>query len=93
MNELKDRYSIIGDIRGIGLLWGIELVKDRTTKEKAIKEAELIMYKCLEKGLSFKVSQGNVIQWCPPLIVTRNELNTAFSILESAICETCISQD
>lgn len=93
MNELKDHYSIIGDIRGIGLLWGIELIKDRTTKEKAIKEAELIMYKCLEKGLSFKVSQGNVIQWCPPLIVTRNELNTAFSILESAICETCISQD
>lgn len=82
--ELKEQFQLIGDIRGIGLLWGIELVKDRTTKEKAIEEAELIMYECLKNGLSFKISQGNVLQLCPPLIISRVELDAAFEILTKA---------
>lgn len=85
---LKEKYDLIGDIRGIGLLWGIELVKDKVSKEKAIEEADKIMYKCLEKGLSFKVSQGNVLQWCPPLIISNEQLKEAISILEEAIKET-----
>lgn len=47
LEKLKNKYAIIGDIRGVGLLWAIELVKDRFTKEKANKEAEWIMYHCL----------------------------------------------
>jgi len=82
---MKDRHPLIGDVRGIGLLWGIELVKDRTTKEKATEVAEKVMYKCLENGLSFKVSQGNVIQLSPPLVITRNQLQEALAIVESAI--------
>jgi len=81
--ELKHQW--IGDVRGIGLLWGIELVKDRNTKEKAISEAERVMYYCLELGLSFKVSQGNVLQLCPPLIITRVQLMDAFKILDLAL--------
>jgi 4-aminobutyrate aminotransferase len=82
---LKAKHNLIGDVRGVGLLWGIELVKDRHTKTKAVKEAEAIMYECLKKGLSFKVSQGNVLQLCPPLIITRQELNEAFAIIDTAI--------
>ena len=82
--ELKEQTPIIGDIRGIGLLWGIEIVKDRTNKEKAVLEAELIMYECLKNGLSFKVSQGNVLQLCPPLTISRNELDIALGILSKA---------
>ncbi|MFI5138323.1 MAG: aspartate aminotransferase family protein [Sphingobacteriales bacterium] len=82
--KLAARFPIIGDVRGIGLLWGIELVKDRATKEKAVQEAERMMYECLENGLSFKVSKGNVLQLCPPLIITREELKTALGILEKA---------
>jgi 4-aminobutyrate aminotransferase len=82
--QLKTQFPLIGDVRGIGLLWGIELVKDTLTKEKAVKEAEQMMYECLKNGLSFKVSQGNVLQLCPPLIITRQELQTAVSILEAA---------
>ncbi|MDE3235210.1 MAG: aspartate aminotransferase family protein [Bacteroidota bacterium] len=85
LKEMKERYKLIGDVRGVGLLWGIELVKDRITKEKAIKEAEQVMYRCLENGLSFKVSQGNVLQLCPPLIITRTELRSALEIIEEAI--------
>jgi 4-aminobutyrate aminotransferase len=85
LNLLKEKYPVIGDIRGIGLLWGIELVKDRGTKIKAIDEAEKVMYYCLKHGLSFKVSQGNVLQLCPPLIITRTQLMAAMKILDAAL--------
>jgi 4-aminobutyrate aminotransferase len=85
LTALKNKYSLIGDIRGIGLLWGIELVKDHNTKEKAIKESEAVMYECLNRGLSFKVSAGNVLQLSPPIIITREQLKEALAIVEAAI--------
>jgi 4-aminobutyrate aminotransferase len=85
LHLLKEKHAIIGDIRGIGLLWGIELVKDKLTKVKAIEESEKVMYYCLEHGLSFKVSQGNVLQLCPPLIITRGQLLEAFNIIDRAL--------
>ncbi|MBI5370607.1 MAG: aspartate aminotransferase family protein [Sphingobacteriales bacterium] len=83
--EWKSRYPLIGDIRGTGLLWAIELVKDPVTKERAVMEAEAVLYDCLRNGLSFKVSRGNVLQLCPPLIITREEIDRALDILEQAI--------
>lgn len=85
LGKLKDKYPLIGEVRGIGLLWGVELVRDRETKEKAVQEAETVMYECLKNGLSFKVSQGNVVQLSPPLIITREQLTAALQILEKAI--------
>jgi 4-aminobutyrate aminotransferase len=81
LNLLKERFEMIGDIRGIGLLWGVELVKDRETKKKAKKKAEQIMYECMHLGLSFKVSQGNVLQLSPALTTSREDLQKAISIL------------
>ena len=85
LNDFLHKYKIIGDIRGLGLLWGIELVKDRTTKEKATAEAEAIMYECLKNGLSFKVSKGNVLQLCPALTIKTTQLAEALVILENAL--------
>ena len=85
LKKLKNQFSLIGDIRGIGLLWGIELVKDHKTKEIASDEAEKIMYDCMRLGLSFKVSQGNVLQLSPALTISRDELQTALSILKLVI--------
>ncbi|MBF4470878.1 aspartate aminotransferase family protein [Flavobacterium sp. HJJ] len=82
--DLKDKYTIIGDIRGIGLLWAIELVKDQQTKEKAVDEAEQMLYLCLKKGLSFKVSSGNVLQLSPALTISREELESALNILDES---------
>ncbi len=84
-SEMAKKFPNIGDIRGLGLLWGVELVKNKLTKEKAVEEAEKVMYECLKNGLSFKVSKGNVLQLCPPLIVTRDELISALVILENAL--------
>lgn len=85
LTQFEEKFSLIGAVRGIGLLWGIELVKDRVTKEKAIEEAEKVMYACLKRGLSFKVSAGNVLQLSPALTITRKELNEALQILEESL--------
>lgn len=85
LNRFQEKFSLIGDVRGIGLLWGIELVKNRTTKEKAITEAEKVMYACLKRGLSFKVSAGNVLQLSPALTISRAELKEALQILEESL--------
>lgn len=89
LEEMKERFPVIGDVRGIGLLYGVELVKDRGTKEKALTEAEAVMYHCMEKGLSFKVSQGNVLTLAPPLVITDVQLEEAMDILEESIREVC----
>ena len=85
LGTLQQKFPLIGDVRGKGLLWGIELVTDRVTREKAIRQAEQVMYACLEAGMSFKVSQGNVLQLSPPLIITREELERALQIVERAL--------
>jgi 4-aminobutyrate aminotransferase len=87
-NELLfERYDCLGDVRITGLLICFEFVKNRTTGEKDVILAERLLYACLEKGLSFKLSSGNCIVWNPPLIVTEEQLEFAYSVLEEAICE------
>lgn len=87
--EMKAKYPVIGDVRGIGMLWGIELVTDHESKARAYDEAEAVLYQCLNNGVSFKVSQGNVIQLSPPLIITREQLTGALAIFEEAIAKVC----
>ncbi|MCG6452794.1 aspartate aminotransferase family protein [Vibrio parahaemolyticus] len=87
--EMKAKCTVIGDVRGIGMLWGIELVTDHESKARAYDEAEAVLYQCLNNGVSFKVSQGNVIQLSPPLIITREQLTEALAIFEEAIAKVC----
>ena len=82
LDELKSRHKMISDVRGIGLLWALELIKN---DQPAIKETEKIMYTCLRNGLSFKVSHGNTILLSPALTIDKNELEEAISILDRAI--------
>jgi 4-aminobutyrate aminotransferase len=75
----------VGDVRGRGLLFGIELVSDRDawTPDNAL--AERVYYRCLEAGLSFKISQGNVLTLSPPMVIARADLERALGIVERAI--------
>ena len=84
LNILKEKYKIIGDVRVIGMLFAVELVRDRKTKEKAESEADRILYNCLDLGLSFKVSSG-ILTLSPPLIIEKHELEKALEILEESI--------
>lgn len=88
LKEMKEKFQGIGDVRGQGLLIGVEVVKNREKKERDAEKAEKIMYKCFELGLSFKLTMGNIITWCPPLNIKRKELDRALAILETAFKET-----
>ena len=85
LHEMKDRHPIIGDVRGRGLLLGVELVTDRDSKEPAQAAAEEIFYRALEAGLSFKVTLGNVLTLTPPLTIAEPDLDRALEILEACI--------
>lgn len=84
---LMDRHTAIGDVRGRGLLIGIELVKDRDSREPDNELAEEILYRALDHGLSFKTTMGNVLTWTPPLVVTREQMGKAIDILDNCLAE------
>jgi 2,2-dialkylglycine decarboxylase (pyruvate) len=88
LQSLAERYEIIGDIRGRGLLQGIELVKDRATREPAYQEGQRIGARCLEKGLILSLRRrGSVFRFVPPFTTTEEQLDRAAAILEEAIGE------
>jgi 4-aminobutyrate aminotransferase len=87
MQAMMSDYEIIGDVRGLGLLLGMELVKDRATRERAPAEAERVMYRALGKGLSFKLTMGNIITLTPPLTITEAQMNQALDILSESLAE------
>jgi 4-aminobutyrate aminotransferase len=82
---MAQRHSIIGDVRGLGLILGVELLRDRQMLVRATDEAERVMYAALSEGLNFKVTMGNILTLTPPLTLTREELNRALQILDAAI--------
>jgi 4-aminobutyrate aminotransferase/(S)-3-amino-2-methylpropionate transaminase len=89
LTAMSDKYSLIGEVRGLGCAIGIEFVKDRETKEPAEKEVARIRQKCLERGL-IMLSAGafhNVLRLMFPLIIKENELERGLSILDNAIKE------
>lgn len=85
MEDMKRRLPAIGDVRGRGLLLGIEVVKSRETKEPDNDLAEVVMYAALDRGLSFKTTMSNVLTLTPPLITTEEQMIRALDILEEAI--------
>jgi 4-aminobutyrate aminotransferase len=87
LREMMARHALIGDVRGRGLLIGVELVTDRATKAPAAAAAERVMYRALERGLSFKTTFGNVITLTPPLTITEAEMNAALAIVDAALTE------
>ena len=81
LRDLQRRHSLVGDVRGLGLLLGVELVRDRQSLERATEEAEEVMYQALARGLSFKLTMGNIITLTPSLTVTEEEVTEAVGIL------------
>jgi len=89
LRELKQTVPVIGDVRGRGLLFGMELVTNRETKDPANDLAEAVFYRCLEKGLSFKITMGNSLTFTPPLILTDEQLDFALTVIEESLVEEC----
>ncbi len=88
LNEIAERFEIVGDVRGRGLLQGIELVRDRRTKEPATTEGKAIAERCLHEGLIFSVRrEGSVLRFVPPASTTEAQIDLAMDILASALGE------
>ncbi len=84
---LKAEHSSIGDVRGRGLLIGVELVLNQEEKTPADDLAEDVLYRCLSKGLSFKLTMGNVLTLTPPLIITKTQIDLALKIIDQSLSE------
>jgi 2,2-dialkylglycine decarboxylase (pyruvate) len=86
---LREKYEIIGDVRGFGLLQGVELVKDRETREPDVETGRAITRRCMELGLSMNIvavgTMAAVWRIAPPLTVTREEIERGITIIDQAI--------
>ncbi len=87
LRDMKSRHPVIGDVRGKGLMIGIEFVRDSEKKEGAIAERDAIIKGCFKRGLLILGCGQGVIRLMPPLILSKEEADRALTILEEAIYE------
>jgi 2,2-dialkylglycine decarboxylase (pyruvate) len=86
LRRLAERYELIGDVRGRGLIQGIELVWDREHKTPAFEAGPQIAQTCLEQGLLCSVRRGgSVLRFVPPFTTTESQFDHAAEVLEQAI--------
>jgi 4-aminobutyrate aminotransferase len=88
LNEMKEKYEIVGDVRGVGLFVGAEIVKDKKTKVRGEKEAQQIIDYCFKHGLLLITAGRNTLRVIPPLNISEGELNEGMDIMEEAIAAT-----
>jgi 4-aminobutyrate aminotransferase len=79
------RFPIVGDVRGLGLMLGIEIVRDQATKEKAPVWRDRIVALCFERGLLLLGAGDNTLRLCPPLVVSRDQCDFAVDTLEACL--------
>jgi 4-aminobutyrate aminotransferase len=87
LRELAARHPLIGDVRGLGLMIGVDLVTDRRTKDPAPAERDAVLQRCFASGLVLLGCGDSAIRLCPALVVTREEAATALQIIDAALTE------
>jgi len=95
LTEMKERHPLIGDVRGIGSMMGIEIVRDRATKEPGPEEGARIVTRAMEKGVMITNYGGtyhNVIKMSPPLVITDEQIEVALDLLDESIGEVQAEQ-
>jgi 4-aminobutyrate aminotransferase len=85
MADWPSRYKLVGDVRGRGLMIGVDIVKDKATKEYAAAERDRIVDMAFEKGILLLGCGPSTIRICPPLVVTKEEADVAVDVLEECI--------
>jgi 4-aminobutyrate aminotransferase len=82
LRDMKARHSVIRDVRGLGCYFGVEI-----GGHDPAGFADHLLYRCLARGLSFKLGAGRVITLCPPLTIPLDEFEAGLAILDEALCE------
>jgi 4-aminobutyrate aminotransferase len=85
LRELQQRHALIGDVRGRGLMIGIELVKDRQTKQRAAAERDRLVDECFKRGLLVLGAGRNTLRLSPPLMLTPQQADTAVRIIDESL--------
>lgn len=87
LRQLQLTYECLGDVRGLGLMIGVELVKDRETKERAVEWRSALIRKAFNKGLLLLGCGENTIRFCPALTISPEEVEVGLSIFEECLRE------
>jgi 4-aminobutyrate aminotransferase len=87
LRDLPKRCKIVGDVRGLGLMVGIELVRDQATKERAGDLRDRLVQMCFERGLLVLGAGPNTIRLCPPLVITTDQADFAAETIEGCLRE------
>ncbi|VAX36126.1 hypothetical protein MNBD_PLANCTO03-1392, partial [hydrothermal vent metagenome] len=89
LHALADRHPLIGDVRGAGLMLGVELVTDRTTKDPATAETAAVFERCKDLGVLIGKGGlfGNVLRIKPPMCITRKDCDYLCAVLDTALTE------
>jgi 4-aminobutyrate aminotransferase len=85
LENLQRRHDCIGDVRGMGLMIGVEIVTDRVSKNPAPELRDRIEVACFERGLIILGAGTNTIRWSPPLILSKENVDVALEIFDQAI--------
>jgi 4-aminobutyrate aminotransferase-like enzyme len=87
LKEFADRHDLIGDVRGKGLIIGVELVENRKTKAPAAKATEHVVDRALKKGVYYASGgrYGNVLKISPPLVITKEQIDFSLEVLDDAL--------
>ena len=89
LRALQERYPLIGDVRGKGLMIGIELVRDRRTKERAIEERNALVQAAFARGVLILGAGKNALRLAPPLVLTRSQADSVLRVLDQALADVC----
>jgi 4-aminobutyrate aminotransferase len=87
LTSLADKHPLVGDVRGRGLMVGVELVRDRTTKERATTERDAVVTAAFHRGLLTLGAGKNSVRFSPPLVLTREQADVAVRIFDEALTE------
>lgn len=85
LREVQQKHPLVGDVRGKGLMIGIELVRDRRSKERATTERDRLVDECFKRGLLVLGAGRNTLRLCPPLVLTKEQADTVASIIDDSL--------
>jgi 4-aminobutyrate aminotransferase len=85
LQALKDTHTLIGDVRGKGLMIGVELVRDRVTKERATTERDRLVHEMFKRGVLILGAGRNAIRFAPPLVLTTDQADTIVALFDESL--------
>jgi 4-aminobutyrate aminotransferase len=87
LRELQAKHPLVGDVRGKGLMIGIELVRDLTTKERAVEERNAVVQAMFRRGVLVLGAGRNALRFAPPLVLSRDQADQVLQVFDAALTE------